>query len=147
MVREPPNTLSLKNATSSLLPFKPGARHIQSGEGFVLGYGWRKYTWCPFPMKSLPRLKCSKKGPATPRMQYKIMALNPISSRYHENFMRPCQLRLTEYFRELGYNHPELETELLLIHIGGVWKYFATHQLDVSKEKVLVGLMKRKYAL
>ncbi|PKV75912.1 TetR/AcrR family transcriptional regulator [Pontibacter ramchanderi] len=81
------------------------------------------------------------------RMQYKIMALNPISSRYHENFMRPCQLRLIECFKDLGYRAPELEAELLLIHIDGVWKYFAAHQPDVAKRKALVSAMRQKYKL
>ena len=81
------------------------------------------------------------------RMQYKIMPLNPISSRYHENFMRPCLLRLTECFQDLNYSQPELEAELLLIYIDGVWKYFAANQPDAAKEKALVELMKQKYNL
>ena len=81
------------------------------------------------------------------RMQYKIMPLNPISSRYHENFMRPCLLRLTECFRDLNYSQPELEAELLLIHIDGVWKYFAANQPDADRETALVEMMKRKYKL
>jgi AcrR family transcriptional regulator len=97
-------------------------------------------------MIELPIL-LTRSNPAFWCMQYKIMALNPISSRYHDNFMRPCQVRLTECFRELAYSNPELEAELLLIHIDGVWKYFAAHQLEVTKEKALVHVMKQKYKL
>ncbi|WP_242917868.1 TetR/AcrR family transcriptional regulator [Pontibacter liquoris] len=81
------------------------------------------------------------------QMQYKIMPLNPISSRYHENFMRPCFERLTECFESLDYPEPDLEAELLLIHIDGVWKYFAANQLDLEKENALVATMKKKYNL
>lgn len=97
-------------------------------------------------MIELPIL-LTRSNPDFWRMQYKIMALNPISSRYHENFMRPCLLKLTECFQELGYSQPELEAELLLIHIDGVWKYFAANNTDVAKEKALVNLMKQKYRL
>src|SRR5690606_5477213 len=58
-------------------------------------------------MIELP-IQLTRSNPDFWRMQYKIMALQPISSRYHENFMRPCQLRLTECLRELGYSNPEL---------------------------------------
>ncbi|WP_299823048.1 TetR/AcrR family transcriptional regulator [uncultured Pontibacter sp.] len=81
------------------------------------------------------------------RMQYKIMPLNPISSRYHEVFMKPCLDKLTECFLELGYDNPSLEAELLLIHIDGVWKYFAANQLDLDKEHALIAIMKQKYNL
>ncbi|PVY37348.1 TetR/AcrR family transcriptional regulator [Pontibacter virosus] len=97
-------------------------------------------------MIELP-IQLTRSNPDFWRMQYKIMALNPISSRYHDNFMRPCRLRLTECFRELGYSQPELEAELLLIHIDGVWKYFAAHQQDVSTRKELIQVMKQKYNL
>jgi len=81
------------------------------------------------------------------RMQYKIMPLNPISARYHDNFMRPSQERLSSCFEELGYAEPALEAELLLIHIDGVWKYFAACQLNEAREKALVAMMKKKYNL
>ncbi|WP_162426617.1 TetR/AcrR family transcriptional regulator [Pontibacter pudoricolor] len=97
-------------------------------------------------MIELPIL-LTRSNPDFWEMQYKIIALNPLSSRYHENFMRPCQLRLTECFRELNYSNPELEAELLLIHIDGIWKYFAAHKLDVAKKKVLIECMRQKYKL
>ncbi|MBX0334316.1 TetR/AcrR family transcriptional regulator [Pontibacter sp. HSC-14F20] len=97
-------------------------------------------------MIELP-IQLTRSNPDFWRMQYKIIALNPISSRYHDNFMRPCQLRLTECFKVLGYSNPELEAELLLVHIDGVWKYLAAHQPDIAKEKALVKLMKHKYKL
>ncbi|NDK55705.1 TetR/AcrR family transcriptional regulator [Pontibacter fetidus] len=81
------------------------------------------------------------------RMQYKIIALNPIASRYHENFMAPCLLRLTTCFKDLNYSNPDLEAELLLVHIDGIWKYFAAHQPGEAKEKAFVQLLKQKYNL
>ena len=95
-------------------------------------------------MIELP-IHLTRSNPDFWRMQYKIMPLNPISSRYHENFMRPCQLRLTECFSALGYGNPAMEAELLLIHIDGVWKYFAAHQPDASIKKELIEVMKQKY--
>ena len=97
-------------------------------------------------MIELP-ITLTRSNPDFWRMQYKIMPLNPISSRYHDNFMRPCLVRLTACFTELNYPEPALEAELLLIHIDGIWKYFAAHQPDVVREQALVSLMKRKYAL
>jgi AcrR family transcriptional regulator len=89
----------------------------------------------------------TKSNPDFWRMQYKIMPLNPISSRYHDNFMRPSLDRLTKCFEELEYAEPDLEAELLLIHIDGVWKYFAAHQPNVARKKALVSVMKKKYNL
>ncbi|MBB6612622.1 TetR/AcrR family transcriptional regulator [Pontibacter sp. Tf4] len=97
-------------------------------------------------MIELPIL-LTRSNPGFWEMQYKIMALNPISARYHENFMRPCQVRLAECFRELNYSNPDLEAELLLIHIDGIWKYFAAQKLDFDKEKALIECMKQKYKL
>lgn len=97
-------------------------------------------------MIELP-IRLTRSNPDFWRMQYKIIALNPIASRYHHNFMAPCQLRLTACFKDLNYSHPELEAELLLIHIDGVWKYFAARQPDEAKERALVETMKQKYNL
>ncbi|ARS35426.1 TetR/AcrR family transcriptional regulator [Pontibacter actiniarum] len=110
---------------------------------YLVGQSAREYV---ANMIELPII-LTKSNPDFWRMQYKIMPLNPISSRYHDHFMRPCLLRLTECFQELHYENPALEAELLLVHIDGVWKYFAAHEFDISKEQALVHAMKQKYKL
>ncbi|WP_413998606.1 TetR/AcrR family transcriptional regulator [Flavobacterium sp. W1B] len=79
------------------------------------------------------------------KMQYKIMGLNAISQKYHDNFMRPCFERLEQSFSELKYESSELEAQLLLIYIDGMWRHFARLQEDVKKEEELTKLMKQKY--
>lgn len=79
------------------------------------------------------------------KMQYNIIALNPISKKYHEHFIFPTYNRLEEAFEDLGFDNPQLETELLLIFIDGVWKSFAENHQDLNKKKSLIQLMRAKY--
>ena len=97
-------------------------------------------------MIGLP-VKLVRSHPDFWRMQYKIMPLNPISARYHENFMRPSIEKLPPCFAALHYPDPVLEAELLLISIDGLWKYFAAQELSLEKELALIGVMKQKYHL
>ncbi|MBK0402795.1 TetR/AcrR family transcriptional regulator [Adhaeribacter sp. BT258] len=92
-------------------------------------------------------VKLVRSNPDFWRMQYKIMPLNPISYRYHENFMRPSIEKLPQSFAALHYLEPALEAELLLIYIDGVWKYFAAHELSSEKKLALIEVMKQKYNL
>ncbi|GGK63092.1 TetR/AcrR family transcriptional regulator [Rufibacter glacialis] len=89
----------------------------------------------------------TKSNPDFWKMQSKLLPLNQLASRYHANFMRPCFERLTDCFAQLNYPHPELEAELLLIHIEGVWKYFSVHDLGITKQNALIAIMKQKYQL
>lgn len=79
------------------------------------------------------------------KMQYKIMALNAISQKYHDNFMRPCHERLIQSFSELHYKNPELEAEFLLISIDGMWRHFAKLSEDLKHDEELTQLIKEKY--
>jgi AcrR family transcriptional regulator len=79
------------------------------------------------------------------KMQHKIMALNLVSQRYHDIFMRPCSEKLTVAFSELHYKNPILEAELLLLYIDGMWKRFASQQLDSKTERALTVLLQQKY--
>lgn len=92
-------------------------------------------------------VKLVRSNPDFWRMQYKIMPLNPISARYHENFMRPSVEKLPACFAALHYSEPALEAELLLISIDGLWKYFAAQELSLEKEHALIAVMKHKYQL
>lgn len=79
------------------------------------------------------------------KMQHKIIALNSLSQRYHDIFMKPCSEKLTEAFTKLKYESPALEAELLLIYIEGMWKHFASQQMDSKTESALTKLIQKKY--
>lgn len=79
------------------------------------------------------------------KMQHKIIALNLLSQKYHDAFMKPCFEKLKLAFSQLQYENPTLESELLLIYIDGMWKYFASLQLDSKRESALTKLMQDKY--
>lgn len=81
------------------------------------------------------------------RMQYKILPLNPIAQQYHNNFMKPSSDRLTEAFRALNYNHPDDESEILLLFIDSVWKSYVAERLTSNRCKELAYLLKKKYFL
>jgi len=78
------------------------------------------------------------------KMQHKIIALNLISYKY-DLFMKPCYDKLIVAFSKLQYENPVLEAELLLIYIDGMWKYFASQQLDSKTESALTKLLQQKY--
>jgi ribosomal protein S15P/S13E len=46
---------------------------------------------------------------------------------------------------KLNYENPTLEAELLLIYIDGMWKHFASQQLDSKTESALTKLVQQKY--
>lgn len=79
------------------------------------------------------------------KMQHKIMSLNLLSQKHHDIFMRPCHDKLAIAFSELQYKNPVLEAELLLIYIDGMWKHFASQQLDSKTENSLRKLVQQKY--
>jgi hypothetical protein len=59
--------------------------------------------------------------------------------------MKPCYEKLTVAFSKLQYENPTLEAELLLIYIDGMWKHFASQQLDSKTESALTKLVQQKY--
>ncbi|MFV8325005.1 TetR/AcrR family transcriptional regulator [Flavobacterium sp. ZS1P14] len=79
------------------------------------------------------------------KMQHKIIALNWLSQKHHDIFMKPCYEKLTVAFSKLNYENPVLEAELLLIYIDGMWKHFASQQLDSKTESALTKLVQQKY--
>jgi AcrR family transcriptional regulator len=79
------------------------------------------------------------------KMQHKIIALNLLSQKHHDSFMKPCYDRLKIAFSELKYENPALEAKLLLIYIDGMWKHFASQQLDSKTESDLTELVQQKY--
>lgn len=67
------------------------------------------------------------------------------SRQQHELFMKPVRPILERAFKELGYENPKLEAELLLQVIDTLWKKEATGELPYSVE--LAELLQNKYQL
>jgi len=70
---------------------------------------------------------------------------HPFSKSQHEQFMKPVQVVLNKAFVELGYEKPELETQLLLLLIDMLWKKEACGEIDNAK--VIAKLLEKKYQL
>lgn len=70
---------------------------------------------------------------------------HPFSRAQHEHFIKPVQPILLRAFTELGYEHPELETQFLLYIIDLLWKREASGELTNAMELAL--LIEKKYDL
>lgn len=76
------------------------------------------------------------------KLQYKIKWEMEI---YGEHKMEPLQLALTNAFKKLGYEKPELEAKLLLINMDGLaTRFYLQKNFDVTE---LVEFMHSKYEL
>ncbi len=76
------------------------------------------------------------------KLQYKIKWEMEI---YGEHKMEPLQLALTNAFKKLGYEKPELEAKLLLINMDGLaTRFYLQKNFDVTE---LVEFMHNKYEL
>ncbi|MHC2990298.1 hypothetical protein OB13_01345 [Pontibacter sp. HJ8] len=52
--------------------------------------------------------------------------------------------QLTDAFRQLGYAQPELESEILMLLVEGLWRLFLTEG-DKDRFKDMLELIKSKY--
>jgi len=68
-------------------------------------------------------------------LQYRLLDME-ISMKQHQRFMQPLHAMLVKAFRELGYEQPEKETELMLVFVEAFWKYLIAHR-DENKSKFL----------
>lgn len=76
------------------------------------------------------------------KLQYKIKWEMEI---YGEHKMEPLQLALTNAFKKLGYEKPELEAKLLLINMDGLaTRFYLQKNFNVTE---LVEFMHSKYEL
>jgi hypothetical protein len=50
--------------------------------------------------------------------------------------MQPLHAMLVKAFKELKYEHPEKETELMLVFVEAFWKYLIAHR-DEPKNRFL----------
>jgi len=67
------------------------------------------------------------------------------SRQQHELFMKPVSPIISRAFTELGYENPEMETQLLLMIIEVLWKKKATGDLQNIEEVTKV--LEKKYGL
>lgn len=76
------------------------------------------------------------------RMQFRLVD-ERIAQKHHLRFSHSVKQKLVEAFSQLGYKEPELETEVLMLLVEGLWKaYLASadkphfiKMLDLSKKK------------
>lgn len=78
------------------------------------------------------------------RMQFRLVD-EQIAQKHHLRFSHSVKQKLVLAFRQLGYEEPELETEVLMLLVEGLWKAYLTSEdkphfikmLDLSKKKYI----------
>lgn len=70
---------------------------------------------------------------------------HPFSKIQHELFMKPVRPIVERAFKDLGYQNPEMEAELLLLVIDSLWKKESNGELDQAVE--IAELLHNKYKL
>lgn len=81
------------------------------------------------------------------KMQYKILPLNAMALMHHQLFVKSSHELLVMAFTELGHEDAELEAEILLFIIEGLWKTIALNDFDVTKTDQIIKIAKKKYAV
>lgn len=77
-------------------------------------------------------------------MQFRLVD-EEISQRHHARYTHSVMQRLVDAFKKLGYDEPELEAEILMLTVEGLWRLFLTNG-DRRRFKKIVELIKSKYA-
>lgn len=79
-------------------------------------------------------------------LQYRLLDLD-VSMKQHERFMQPLHAMLVKAFKELEYEHPEKETQLMLVFVEAFWKYLIAHRDEPKSSYLeLQNFFKTKYA-
>ncbi len=79
-------------------------------------------------------------------LQYRLLDME-VSMKQHERFMQPVHEMLIKTFKELEYEEPEKETELLLVFVEAFWKYLIAHRDEPKSQYIeLQNFFKSKYA-
>lgn len=68
-------------------------------------------------------------------LQYRLLDME-VSMNQHKRFMQPLHAMLVKAFKELKYEFPEKETELMLVFVEAFWKHLIAHR-DDKKSKYL----------
>ncbi|RIJ37442.1 TetR/AcrR family transcriptional regulator [Pontibacter oryzae] len=77
------------------------------------------------------------------RMQFRLVD-EEISQKHHLRYSHSVMQKLVEAFRKLGYAEPELETEVLMLLVEGLWRSYLTNE-DKSHFIKMLDLIKTKY--
>ncbi len=77
------------------------------------------------------------------RMQFRLVD-EEIAQRHHLRYSHSVMQKLVEAFRKLGYQEPELETEILMLLVEGLWRAYLTNE-DKGHFVKMLDLIKAKY--
>lgn len=77
------------------------------------------------------------------RMQFRLVD-EDISQKHHNRYINSVMQKLIEAFKKLGYKEPELESEILMLMVEGLWRLFLTNG-DKAHFKNMLDLIKSKY--
>lgn len=77
------------------------------------------------------------------RMQYRLVN-DPIAQKHHGRYLKSIANILTDAFTKLGYKEPEVETEVLMLVVEGLWKFYVTDG-DREHLKRIIKVVKEKY--
>lgn len=77
------------------------------------------------------------------RMQFRLID-DEISQKHHNRYTHSVMQKLTEAFKKLGYKEPELESEILMLMVEGLWRLYLT-QGDQDHFDKMLALIKQKY--
>lgn len=77
------------------------------------------------------------------RMQFRLVD-EEIAQKHHLRYSHSVMQKLVEAFRKLGYEEPELETEVLMLLVEGLWRAYLSNE-DRSHFSKMLDLIKKKY--
>lgn len=77
------------------------------------------------------------------RMQFRLID-DVVSQKHHRRYTQSVRVKLADAFEKLGYNDPEMESEILMLMVEALWRVFLA---DRNKEhfRKMVDLIKSKY--
>ena len=77
------------------------------------------------------------------RMQFRLVD-EAIAQKHHLRYTHSVMEKLTKAFRKLGYKEPEMESEILMLMVEGLWRLFLTDE-DKSHFVKMIDVIKLKY--
>ncbi|WP_347157785.1 TetR/AcrR family transcriptional regulator [Pontibacter chitinilyticus] len=77
------------------------------------------------------------------RMQFRLVD-EEVAQKHHLRYSQSVMQKLVEAFRKLDYAQPELESEILMLMVEGLWRLYLTNE-DKSHFNQMLDLIKSKY--
>ena len=77
------------------------------------------------------------------RMQFRMVD-EEVAQRHHQRYLNSVKKKLNEAFRKLGHKEPELETEILMLLVEGLWRAYLTNE-DKKHFTKMLDLIKAKF--